>query len=373
MSSSKDLEAALSAGKSLDDYKKALEKSVKNFTKNDLPNYIRYYDIICKSKIPLKAKKSLILALQNTGIPIKGRWDSPWPLITAMTNRDLPLLVFLTKKAQMKFNNDYSIRRECIKLGGNPEENQFTINMLNKVLTTLTMQKKFLAGAIENGNTVLIKYIVEVLKPDLHIPTSQRSSSHALASSFAQSGDVELLKYFEEHGYNIHECQRDLLDQCYRFKKKTKAMRAYILNDQANSSASDIYNEKIANRAFNEGDTETLQKFGKIGMAVYWNQVINILKQQREFIIFKVAIDRFLERETANHVRYNRTWKKDNENGNWRILAEYHINQVWKIAKNRQDVWDYFKQLLQKNASNFAIRYADKKDGTEKNNTEDEN
>ena len=366
MSSSAELKGALEEGTCLADYTQALQDSFGSFRKQDVHTYTLYYNVVCESSIPLKAKKALISALVKLGIPVKRSHVKP--ISTALKTRDFPLLFFLVRKTPMILSGDYLARSACETLGISTGDNQFSINMLNKIKTSPTIQKSFLRGAIIGNNKVLIKYIIEVLKPDLFIPTSQTRSVNSLAQAFASTGDVELLKYFEEHGYNIHECQRELLNHCYSNKKLTAAMQDYILADQEKSSAPDAYTEELANKAFCYGDPDMLRMFTNIKMVVKWTQVVYILKSQKEFIYFKTALDRFVEREKEMNARYNRSWLKK-ENGNWDILTQYHVNAVWRIAKDRKEIWEYFKDVMQHSSGPLYITYANKKDGTAKNNT----
>ena len=355
------LKEGIEKGTCLDDYKKALENAVTSFTPDKLIHYSGFYKIICVAKISLKDKKALLSALKKSGIPCNTcPLDDDSAIHETLKRQDLPLLIFLLRKLSLKLRTDSHIIRECENLGEDPESNQFSINLLTKVTTTLTIQKAFLRGAIETNNMVLIKFIVEVLKPDLFIRTSQVRSPHGLYSAFARSGDVELLKYFEEHGYNIHECQRELLRQCFNYK--TTEMRKYILADQAKSSAADEYTDKLADVAFRNDDVQLLQQFNRITIAVKWKHILELMKQDRDQIFIKTALKRYVEREKQIHDRNGRTWVKA-QNGNYIIFTQYHVNQVWRLSKNRKSIWEYFKQLLLTSAANHVITYANAKDG----------
>jgi hypothetical protein len=359
-----DLKVAFATCESLDDYVKALESAVTNFRQKDVHKYICYYLKICEADMALKIKKTLITALVRSGIPFAQSYSSNEAIIHVLKNRDLPLLIFLIKKVKMKFTNEYYVLRECREMGANPKDNQFAINLLNKIGTTITIQKSFLRGAIKTGNRVLIKYIVEVLKPDLYIPTSQVRSIHGLYAAFAESGDLALLKYFEEHGYNIHECQRELLNHCYNGNEKTDAMRQYILSEQERSSAPDTYTEKLANTAFKNDNAELLTQFGNIKMVVKWTQVLDLLKANSQLVFVKAALKRFVDREIEQNVRYDRNWNKSSLNGNYKIITPFHVNQVWKLTKDRKLIWECFKEMLQIASEPDVIELANKKDGT---------
>lgn len=364
MSSPKEiLQNGLVPGKSMSEYIKVLESSAPTFRMNDLYQYSNFYEVICGSDISLEVKKTLILALVKAGVPIHQSYHCNDALIKTLQNRDLPLLVFLVKKTPLQFTSNYYNLRECDALGSDVKCNQFTINLLTKINTTLILQKAFLRGAIRNNNTTLIKYIIEVLKPKLHIPTSQVRSSHGLYSAFAESGNVELLKYFESHGYNIHECQRELLNACYKQNRDLSgAMIEYILSEQEKSSASDEYTEKLANSAFREGDIAMLEKFGSIGLAIKWTQIVDMLKSDKPVIFFKTALERFIKREVDQCMKYHREWKKIPNSTGYAVIGDYHVNQVWKLAKTRKPIWECFKQHLPGNALQRTIELADAKD-----------
>lgn len=351
-------------GKSLHEYKEILEDSLTNFQQHDMENYVQLYEIICESDIPLDSKKALILALIKSGIPVQLR--HPWydAVFATLKKRDLPLLVFLLKKTPMTIHNGRKLVSECQQMGKNEENNQFIINLFNKISTTTTIQKAFLGGAIEGRNDILIRYIVEVVKPDLYIPTSQKSSSNALCYSLAHS-DLETLKYLEAHGYNIHECQRELLNFLYRKgRSDAQPIIEYILSEQAKSSASNEYTEKIANTAFDSNNVELLEKFHHIKLKIGWTHVIDILKSDKPLIVFKTALERYLERETEINKRYDKFWVKLSNGQGYKIITTYHVNQVWKLAKDKKPIWDCFKQCIVNHAEDADIAEANKKDGT---------
>ncbi len=352
---------ALVNGKSLQEYKEILEELLTDFNQHRIYEYTELYAIICESNIPLDSKKALILALIKTGISTK-RWYGHDAVLVTLKAQDLPLLVFLLKKTPMTMHTGHELVTECRLMGQDAENNQFIINLLNKISTTVTIQKAFLKGAIEGHNTILIRYIVEVIKPDLYIPTSQKSSTHALCYVLVVS-DLETLKYLESHGYNIHECQRELLSQCYQSEGE-QSMIEYILAEQAKSSAGEEYTEKIANTAFDENNVELLEKFHHIKLKIKWTQVIDILKSDKPLIMFKTALERYLERETSTNEKYDRTWNAL-PNGGYRIITSYHVNQVWKLAKDKKTIWDCFKQYMVNNAEDAVIAEANKKDGTD--------
>ena len=354
----------LEAGKNLQEYKEIIEDSLKNFQQHNMENYVQLYQIICESDIPLDSKKALILALIKAGIPVQLRWRWYDAILATLKKRDLPLLMFLLKKTPMTMHNGNELVCECRTMGKDAENNQFIINLFNKIGTTTTIQKAFLRGAIEGRNDILIRYIIEVVKPDLYIPTSQKTSTHALCYSLVHS-DLETLKYLEAHGYNIHECQRELLNLCYNSgRDDLEPMIEYILAEQAKSSAGEEYTEKIADMAFDVNNIELLEKFHHIKLRITWTQVIDILKADKPLIIFKTALERYLERETETNKRYERDWNKIANGRGYKIITSYHINQVWKLAKDKKPIWECFKQCMINNAEDVAIAEANKKDGT---------
>lgn len=366
------LKEDLVKGKSLTEYKRVLEDSVTNFTQQNIEDYMGFYTVICESDIPLDSKKALILGLVKAGIPVRTRWmwEEKDAVFKTLCAKDLPLLLFLLKKTPMTMHNGPRIIQTCESLGKERENNQFVINLLNKVNLSLPIQKAFLRGAIEGKNNILIRYIVEVTKPDLYIPTSQKSSTNALYGAIVRSTDLEILKYLESHGYNIHECQRSLLNLCYTSGHKVlNEMIDYILSEQAKSSAANEYTEQIANAAFSGENVELLEKFHNIKLNIRWTQVINILKSDKPLIIFKTALERYIERETELNRKYDRTWNKVPGGRGYIIFTTYHVNQVWKLAKDKKPVWECFKQCLIDNSKDETIVEANKKDGTDINSS----
>jgi len=335
-------------GKTLQQCKAVLENALVNYydsVNNTNPlkyrkyiNYSDYYKIIIRSNISTNVKKSLILAIKNFGIPPPNRWSDDC-LEEAFKQKDISLIKFVSTLLKTKPSRD--VVSFC-KRDLTEDDNQFVIQLLNEVPLSITIKKAFLYGAIVIRNMVLIRYIVETQGIDLFVPTHQKVN-HALGRAFAKNDDLELLQWFEDHEYNIHESQRSVLNAAY--EHNAQRIIKYVLDRQTETDAANLFMEKVSSQAFRNNDVSMLQKFPKIDFRVTQHTICTALTSQKPYIYIQVLFDRWVEILKVKKHKYG--WSGKTADGEIALFTTYHAIRFYKSSQY-DNLWSLISNQLYK-------------------------
>jgi len=321
-------------GKSIEECGVVLEHWIKDYYKNRTYNK-NYYNSIFLSDHSRKDKKRMMLTLY------KELGDKIRPLNTfseIMRRKDYSMLKFLM--GLYKIGTGYPILDVCRKIGG--ETDPFVIKCLSTLEFPLRIVKAFLYGAIENRNMVLITFIVEKMRIDIYIPTHKKTDN-TLGTAFTKNDDLELLKWFEGHDYNIHEGQRILLNNAYYSAPRIKK---YILKQQLDTEASDLYMEKIATKALLSDDIDLLKQFSKISLNVKQNTVLDSLNLKKPLLYIKSLFTRYIDIQCAEHIKYS---FGHNSDGNPKIFCLYQYTRYYKVSQyGNGEIWQFISAGLWK-------------------------
>jgi len=332
-------------GKTLAESKKILEQALLKYYQDSeednrhVDEYSAYYTSIIESKIPVKNKKSLINALHKFGVGANRYGHSI--TVAALEQQNISLLKYVCTLSPLKQNSE--VVSFC-KEHGRKGDTLFVIQLLSNIKVSLTIVKAFLYSAIVNRNMSLIKFIVEQLKTDIYVPT-HRMVNHALGPAFVQNDDLELLQWFEEHDYNIHESQRALLTSAYQIG--AKRLVAYVLEKQAETDAADIYMERVSEFAFYKGDVAVLQKFPKINFRVTQGTIVNALNSKKDLIYMQILFNRYIEihKEKVHKYHYH---SETTPEGDEAIFTRFRVAKFHDISQYNLSVWQYIKNILYK-------------------------
>jgi len=292
----------------------------------------QYVITILDSNHDTKTKKRLILTIINA-IGITSGLDDVF--IKVLDSKDFNMLRFLLKHIAIKPNRN--IIYTCKNLGRN--ETKFVLKCLTSFDLCLSIQKAFLYGAIEKRNMEIITFIVEHLHIDIFIPTYQKSS-HSIGAAFATNDDLELLQWFEDHDYNIHECQRTLLNTAYAFG--AKRIIKYVLAQQSETEAANLFMEQISTKALLNDDTELLTKFSKISLRVTQNTVVNALTAQKGIIYIRALFERYIEILTKQHARWNNSTTPD---GKPKLFDSWNVKRYYNLSQYGE-TWEYLASKM---------------------------
>jgi hypothetical protein len=315
-------------------------------------DYHRYYVSIIECKQPTKNKKALLVALSKIVPVCEYRYSSQRIMSAAFNAKDVSMIKFLTTDfskitgTPLLIKSNTTMTNMCIELGKDTSNNGFVIKYLTTVRMPLTIIKAFLYGAIIVRNMVLISFIVEQMKIDIFVPTSKRVN-HSLGEAFAKNDDLELVKWFEEHEYNIHESQRALLNYAYSYN--AKRIIAYVLSKQLETEGSDLYMENLATQAFHKGDIDLLTQFPIIKMHVSTYHIYNALSDKKELIYIKALVDRYVQIK-KNKGDY---WPKTPE-GDIKCFGQANVSQMYKNSLYNESVWAFLSDMLYKHGDGRA-------------------
>jgi hypothetical protein len=256
-----------------------------------------------------------------------------------INNTDYSMFKFLTGLFTIKPSNCViSACKSCTATA-------FVIKCLMNITLCINIKKAFLYGAIEQRNMTLITFIVEQLHIDIFIPTYQ-NSKHVLGPAFVKNDDLELLQWFVGHDYNIHEGQRSLLDNAY--SHNAKRIIKYVLAQQVETEAANLYMEKISAQALQNNDAEFLQHHSKINIRVNLTTMIYALKDHRELIYIRVLFERYIELQIKAHERYGFTARTTEGN---RILFESWNIKRFHTESQYGGTWEYLASRMYKYGS----------------------
>jgi hypothetical protein len=316
--------------KSMDECGIVLERWINFFLKKAVRDRYNcdYYRYIIQTNHTRKNKKRMILTVYKA---LGDKLKSPQSFASIMETKDYSMLKFFM--GLFKIGTGYSLIHNCKKLGGDTDT--FVIKCLSTLTFPPTLVKAFLYGAIENRNMTLITFIVEKMRLDVYVPTHQKTPN-TLGIAFVKNDDLELLQWFEEHDYNIHEGQRELLHNAYG---RAPRIKKYVLQEQSNTEASDLYMEKIATKALLSGDTDLLQRFSKISLRVTQNTVLKALNQQKYLLYIQALFTRYVEIQRANFIKWNHYG--NNADGNPNIFNPWQITRYYNASQygNSDSIW----------------------------------
>jgi len=315
--------------KSMDECGIVLERWINSFLKK--PVYGRYncdyYNYIILTNHTRKDKKRMILTVYKA---LGDKLKSPQSFISIMETKDYSMLKFFMRL--FKIGTGYGLIHNCKKLGGDTDT--FVIKCLSTLTFPPSIVKAFLYGAIENRNMELITFIMEKMRIDIYVPTHQ-NTPNTLGIAFVKNDDLELLQWFEEHDYNIHEGQRVLLNNAYG---RAPRIKKYVLQEQSNTEASDLYMEKVATKALVSGDTNLLQQFSKISLRVNQNTVLTALNQQKPILYIQALFTRYVEIQSAKYIKWN--YYGNNADGNPNIFNPWQINRYYNASQyGNGEIW----------------------------------
>lgn len=334
-------------GKTLQQCKLVLENKLTNYHQNVKANlsryhrgyidYSGYYDTIISSDISTNIKKSLMLAIHKFGIPLPSRWAQDC-MATAYEQKDVSLIKFVSSLVN---NNPSSRVITFLKNGITVADNQFIIQLLNELTLSLSLKKAILYNAIINRNMLIIKYIT-TQGIDLFVPTHKKIN-HVLGPAFAVNDDLELLQWFEDHEYNIHEGQRSLLGAAY--VHKANRIIKYVLDRQAETDAANLFMEKISSQAFHNNDVSMLQRFPKIDFRVTQNTICTALSSLKPYLYIQVLFDRWIEILKVKKHKYG--WSGKTSDGEISLFNSYHVTRFYKSSQY-DNVWSLISNNLYK-------------------------
>ena len=348
----KKFREALDDGKTLVDYKKALQ----NALAIEEPDSSAYASIICNSDITVEVKAALLRAMHKLKLPIvnANRWDTRnCVMAIALEKHDLKLIKVLHDlNVDFPSTRGYYNRSACKAINDIGANNaEVAINLITKYKLKSEFIIEILKGALQESNMPVIKYLVEIEKINMRALTRASSSVYNLTNYIHTN--FPMIKYLQKHGYNIHCCKRALLKRvCQQNTPSAKHIRDYIIEDQLKTQPgyAQLYMEDISYRAYRNNDIDFIEKFPYQGrIQLYVDDLVNAFKNTNLAMVKSISM-RF--------IRYKCRWYiyQNNITG-WYLspLGQKTMRRIKEVAPKSGPVFDYMKE--------YFIRFSREWDG----------